>query len=250
MQKLIKFFTSAVVCTVLITLPGLINGNSKKDVNVKTGKVISIASDASMTFEAQASSLYDALAMNGDISIKTLTYALKGFKYLQSQGLLQNNILSICDFSQSSRKKRLYIIDVANRKLLMNTYVAHGRNSGAEYATSFSNDQDSHKSSLGFYVTSNTYRGAHGLSLRIDGIEKGFNDKANSRDVVVHGCAYLGDQYLRSAFAGRSWGCPAVPLEETPKVIELIKNHSCLFIYHPTEKYLKNSKIINADIVG
>jgi hypothetical protein len=248
MQKFIKTVTVTGLFLGMLSLPVFINGNNKTDLGYKS-KISSLkSSNDAAAIESEASSLYDQLALDGDISMKTLVYALKGFKYLQSKGLLENNnTLSICDFSQSSRKKRLYIIDVASRKLLLNTYVAHGRNSGGEYATSFSNDQDSHKSSLGFYVTRNTYNGAHGLSLRIEGVEKGFNDKANTRDVVVHGCDYLGERWIKnSPFAGRSWGCPAVPLAETPKVIKLIKNGSCLFIYHPTEKYIRNSKILNA----
>ena len=144
-------------------------------------------------------------------------------------------------------KKRLYIIDVESKKLLYNTYVAHGRNSGSEYATSFSNELNSHQSSLGFYVTSTTYHGSHGLSLRIEGVEKGFNDRAHERAVVVHGADYIGDQFLKNRpFSGRSWGCPAVPASENATVINMIKDGSCLFIYHPTEKYIQNSQILNA----
>jgi hypothetical protein len=144
--------------------------------------------------------------------------------------------------SQSSKKKRLYIIDVESKKLLYNTYVAHGRNSGSEFATSFSNEVNSHKSSLGFYVTSKTYSGSHGLSLRIEGVDKGFNDRAFERAVVVHGANYIGGN---RSFVGRSWGCPAVPAAETSTVINMIKDGSCLFIYHPTEEYLSQSAILN-----
>lgn len=248
MQKFIQKISLTALFLGMLSLPVFMNGNNKTEFNLNAKVEAMTASNSSAALEAEASQLYNDLALSGDINMTTLAYALKGFKYLQSQGKLEStSTLSICDFSQSSRNKRLYIIDVANHKLLFNTYVAHGRNSGGEYATSFSNDLDSHKSSLGFYVTGNTYNGSHGLSLRIEGVEKGFNDKANTRDVVVHGCDYLGDRWIKnSPFAGRSWGCPAVPASETPKVINMIKNGGCLFIYHPTENYLKHSKILNA----
>jgi len=248
MQKLFRSFTAACLVGSLLTLPVLMSGKGKKDVEVNVKQITTTANASSMAIEAEASSLYDALALDGDINVKTLVYALKGFRYLQSTGQLGNtNVLTIADMSQSSRNKRLYIIDVENKKLLFNTYVAHGRGSGSEFATSFSNEVDSHKSSLGFYVTSNTYSGSHGLSLRINGVEKGFNDKALARAVVVHGANYMGDSFLRnSPFSGRSWGCPAVPAAEIGKVINIIKGGTCLFIYHPTENYLSKSKILNS----
>ena len=128
----------------------------------------------------------------------------------------------------------------------MNTYVAHGRNSGGEYARSFSNKPESHKSSLGFYVTRNSYYGDHGLALKIDGLENGINDKADARNIVIHGSDYVGSGYLRgNRINGRSFGCPAIPKKDTQKLIHTIKGGSCLFIYHPTTHYLAKSTILN-----
>lgn len=197
----------------------------------------------------EATLIFDSLHLDQKgLGKETLEYAIKGFMYLQDKGILQNNnILSICDFSQSSKQKRLYIIDVEKRELVLNTFVAHGRNSGGEYAGSFSNTPESLKSSLGFYVTRNTYWGSHGLSLKIEGLEPGFNNKANERSIVIHGADYLGAGFLRfNAFSGRSYGCPAVPANQTPLVINTIKDGSCLFIYHPTPQYLKRSFILNS----
>ena len=149
--------------------------------------------------------------------------------------------LTICDMSQSSRKKRLYLIDLTNTQVLMNTWVAHGRNSGYEFATKFSNKLSSRQTSLGFYVTKNTYYGEHGLSLRMQGLEPGINDKAYRRAVVIHGADYIGGQTK----TGRSYGCPAVPKEETATLINIIKEGTCLFIYHPSRTYLTKSKILN-----
>ena len=149
--------------------------------------------------------------------------------------------LTICDMSQSSRRKRLYLIDLTNTQVLMNTWVAHGRNSGYEFATKFSNKLSSRQTSLGFYVTKNVYYGEHGLSLRMHGLEPGFNDKAYRRAVVIHGANYIGGQNK----TGRSYGCPAIPEEETATLINIIKEGTCLFIYHPSRTYLTKSKILN-----
>ena len=180
------------------------------------------------------------------LSEKAFDYACKGYQYLtKKQKLINSGILAICDFSQSSNKKRLYILDLVNNKVLLTSYVAHGRGSGAEYAMHFSNRSSSHQSSLGFYITSSTYYGEHGLSLRLYGLEPGFNNLAMRRNIVVHGAPYISDEYLNSnQFMGRSYGCPAVPENECAEIIDLIKDGTCFFIYHPTKKYLQSSKIL------
>ena len=183
----------------------------------------------------------DAMGMRKD----ALMYAYKGQQNLVKEGKIDNsNILTVCDFSQPSDSKRLYIIDVRNFKVLLNTYVAHGKNSGEVYAQKFSNRNSSLQSSLGFYVTKGTYFGKHGLSLRLSGQDRGFNDKAESRAIVVHGASYIGDEWLGGKM-GRSFGCPAVPQRYAKKVIDLIKNGTCLFIYHPLKSYLHGSNVLN-----
>ena len=158
----------------------------------------------------------------------------------------KEGIITICDFSHSSKRKRLYLIDLKERKLLLNTYVAHGKNSGGEYAKRFSNRPESLQSSLGFYRTKKTYFGGHGLALTLTGLEPGFNDKAERRKIVVHGSQYIGDNYKRwGKFMGRSFGCPAVPMRQSKILINTIKDGSCLFIYHPSKNYLAGSKILN-----
>jgi hypothetical protein len=181
------------------------------------------------------------------LSKKAFDYACKGYRVLLKKKLIKKQAyLAICDFSQSSNNKRLYLLDIVNRQVLLNTYVAHGRNSGGEYATRFSNRPESLQSSLGFYVTQHTYYGEHGLSLKVKGIEKGFNDKASRRSIVVHGAEYIGNEWLeQNNYMGRSYGCPAIPKEESNTLINTIKNGNCLFIYHPTKNYLKGSKILN-----
>ncbi|MEO5997673.1 MAG: murein L,D-transpeptidase catalytic domain family protein [Chitinophagaceae bacterium] len=235
----------------LTAFPFLINGKTKAVVKpayiASVISVINLSSSAAVA--AEAAILNDSIHLDSmGLSKKTLEYALKGYSYLQRKGLLPNkDILSICDFSQSSKNKRLYIIDIENKKLILNTYVAHGKNSGSEFAKTFSNNPNTLKSSLGFYVTRDTYLGGHGLSLKIQGVEQGFNDKAIRRNIVVHGSGYVGDVFVNSNNAcGRSYGCPAVPSQESDMVINAIKNGSCLFIYHPTQKYIKQSQILNS----
>jgi hypothetical protein len=203
---------------------------------------------ASTAFYTEVDSLYTSINLKEvGLSQKAFEYAYKGFKYLLSHHILNNSaVISICDFSQSSRNKRFYVVDVELKKVLINTYVAHGKKSGSEYARSFSNNPESHKSSLGFYVTETTYQGDHGISLRIHGLERGFNDRADSRHIVIHGSDYVGPDFLlMNRFNGRSFGCPAVPESQISNLIETIKDGSCLFIYHPTKKYITKSKILN-----
>jgi hypothetical protein len=196
----------------------------------------------------KVSSIYQSVELEQyGLSEEAFNYALEGYqKLLEQKKISRSDYLTVCDFSESSKQKRLYIIDVANSRLLINTYVAHGRNSGGEYATKFSNIPESLQSSLGFYITSNTYSGEHGLSLRIQGVAPGYNDKAFERSIVVHGAAYVdAARAKKGIMMGRSFGCPAVPQKESSTIINIIKNGTCFFIYHPSRNYLLNSKILN-----
>ena len=209
----------------------------------------SVIADSSFTSGNEAgTSLYNTIHLDQfGLSAEAFNYAWKGYQKLLDKKLInRDQYLTVCDFSQSSAHKRLYIIDVVNNKLVTNTYVAHGKNSGGEYATNFSNKPESLQSSLGFYITSNTYIGEHGLSLRINGVDAGFNDKALARSIVIHGAAYVYDARAKAGiFMGRSFGCPAVPAKESAEIITTIKNGTCLFIYHPSKNYLLGSKILN-----
>jgi hypothetical protein len=181
------------------------------------------------------------------LSEKAFEYAWRGYHNLVKRGSIRNtSILSICDFSQSSCARRMYVLDLQHQKLLYQTYVAHGQNSGSEYAESFSNEQDSYKSSLGFYVTQKIYYGRNGLSLHLNGVDKGYNDKAMKRNIVLHGSTYVGDQYLQNfGTLGTSLGCPAIPAAISGRIIRKVRDGSCFFIYHPTSEYLDHSSVIN-----
>lgn len=192
--------------------------------------------------------LYDSLKLSAlGLGKQVFDYAMKGFNYMKDRGSFHNdNIISIVDFSKPSYMKRLFIIDVANYKVLFNTYVAHGMQSGKAFAEEFSNVPESNKSSLGFYETLGTYMGAHGYSLRLHGLERGINDNANRRDIVIHGAKYVDERLINSqGYIGRSWGCPAIPQKLHKPIIDKIRNGSCLFIYSPDKKYLSRSRILN-----
>ncbi|HWB64709.1 MAG TPA: murein L,D-transpeptidase catalytic domain family protein [Chitinophagales bacterium] len=172
--------------------------------------------------------------------------AYKGWLKLKRRGEISRDILSICDFTQSSSKERLYVIDMAAGKVLYHTLVAHGKNTGVEYAKYFSNQPQSLESSLGFYVTGNTYQGTHGLALVLEGKEHGFNDKAEERGIVMHGADYVSHSFIsKYGTLGRSWGCPAVSTELHEQIINTIKGGSCLFIYYPDKQYLSASSLIH-----
>ena len=244
-HRMFKPFYVLCCSAVLLLSPVLMSATVKTtDNSVKR----SVAGANNTLLNTSASVVYDSLGLNGmGLNKAAFKYAWTGYRNLLEKGKLKNpGVISICDFTQSSSHKRLYIIDLDNMRVTMNTYVAHGKKSGGEFARSFSNSSNSHKSSLGFYVTGGTYLGSHGLSLRINGLERGINDKALARNIVVHGSQYTGDDFLEdNSFCGRSYGCPAVPSTEADAVINTIKDGTCLFIYYPNPVYLKKSKILN-----
>ena len=213
------------------------------------GAVVSLGTIYKPAFpENENIALYSSLQLDKyNLSQQAFDWALKGYRKLLQQGRIRNSqYLTICDFSQSSRQKRFYLIDLENEKLILNTYVAHGRNTGGEYASRFSNKPSSHQSSLGFYLTDRTYYGEHGLSLRLSGMETGINSNASMRRIVIHGADYAEPTHIRSmGYLGRSYGCPALPRQQSKLVINTIKNGSCFFIYYPSTNYQNKSKILN-----
>ena len=217
-------------------------------ISVVNTKAATITHDHALEVTNVSSNLNTKLQLTTKgLSMSALGVAIKGYMNLKEQGALKNeNLLSIVDFSQSSRKKRFYLIDIKNNELLVNTYVAHGKNSGVDLANDFSNTIGSEKSSLGFYLTKGTYTGKNGFSLRMEGLDKGFNNNAEARAIVVHGADYVNAGRMNYAYMGRSQGCPALSRADYIKVIDLIKDGSALFIYSDNEKYLNSSQLINS----
>lgn len=186
--------------------------------------------------------LYEEMNLDGLIRLDAFKLAYAGYKKLNKAN---NSLLTLIDFSLPSTKKRMYVLDLAKKEVLFISYVSHGRNSGGNYATSFSNRNGSHQSSLGFYHTAGTYNGGNGYSLRLDGLEKGINDKAMQRAIVIHGADYCSEHVIRSTGRlGRSFGCPALPKELTKPIIDTIKGGSLLFIYADHPEYLASSEVL------
>ena len=207
-----------------------------------------VAANAKIAREAKCNSFFNTIEANAFTLPKyeSFSKAFEGYNELKDQGLIEKEFLTIVDFSLSSNEERMWVIDMNTKQIIMQSLVAHGRNSGELFATEFSNKSESYQSSLGFYTTGETYIGKHGLSLRLDGLEYGINDKARDRAVVIHGADYVSTDFVNSnGRLGRSQGCPAVPTEISKELIELIKDKSCLFIYHPSRSYAIKSKLIS-----
>ncbi len=203
---------------------------------------------ASTRNNAIADRLYMTTGLeNFGISHTVFELAMKGFDKLTRAGRINtDSILTIVDFSKSSREKRMVVVDLKHQDVLFHTVVAHGRNTGTEFANSFSNQPRSHKSSLGFYITRGTYQGSNGYSLKLDGVEKGYNDLAMARAIVMHAADYANEDVIRNkGYLGRSFGCPAVPQRLNKPIIDRIKNGNVLFLYYPDRKYLNTSEMLN-----
>ncbi|KUJ60162.1 hypothetical protein AR687_18875 [Flavobacteriaceae bacterium CRH] len=222
--------------------------DTKSTPELKKVTAKSFAKVEKITIDAKIESVYSALNPNNFKlpELRTFSEALKGFYLLKEKGLIHKDILTLIDFSLSSNTKRLWVIDLSTNTILFQSLVAHGRNTGEEFATAFSNINSSFKSSLGFYSTGEIYKGKHGSSLRLDGLEKGFNDNARERGVVMHGADYVSESFIREhKRLGRSQGCPALPIELTDEIIQTIKDKSCLFIYHPSRTFTMEEKLIS-----
>lgn len=171
-----------------------------------------------------------------------------GFLNLEESGKLNSSkhILSIADYSLSANNKRLWVIDLDHNKILFHTLVAHGQGTGEEFAENFSNKENSHQSSIGFFITQDTYMGDNGYSLKLQGLDGKYNSNAYDRSIVIHGADYVSDAFIQAnQRLGRSWGCPAVPRNLATPIIDKIKGETCFFAYFPNQKYLVSSKWLN-----
>jgi hypothetical protein len=154
--------------------------------------------------------------------------------------------LTVIDYSRPSTSPRLWVLDLERQRVLYEELVAHGRGSGDNHPTRFSNEPGSHQTSLGLFVTADTYVGRNGYSLRLRGLEPGVNDRALERAIVIHGAPYVAPARERSrGRLGRSWGCPALRPSVAREVIDTIKEGSLVFAYYPDERWLRASRFVD-----
>jgi len=202
-----------------------------------------------LVFEDSVQALYQAIKLEEyNLSYQVFKYAMTGYFNLREQGKLNNKkLISIIDFTKKSSLKRFYTIDLEALAVKFFTYVSHGKNTGDDDAKSFSNVVHSNQSSLGFYVTGETYVGSKGYSLRLDGMDKGYNDRIRERAVVIHNADYVSETWIKKyGRLGRSQGCPALPVELGKKIIDVVKNKTVIFAYSNDDQYLESSSILDA----
>jgi hypothetical protein len=211
-----------------------------------------VISPVQQFFEQYVNNIYQAANLQqAGLSNSVFQKALTGYLNLKATNKLSqtSSVITVVDFTRPSREKRMWIIDLLNKQLLLNTWVAHGEGSGDDMANQFSNQVDSHQSSLGFYLTDNIYVGKHGKSLKLDGLDEGFNDNARAREIVVHAAGYVCQHTIdQLGRLGRSFGCPAVSPEVAGKVINTIKGRTMLYIHGNIDSY--NSKYLDENVAA
>ncbi len=214
---------------------------------------VALAAAGSMTGLARAGSssapLPSAEAFAGVQSLdnRVLRLALGAVACARSSGQVRNDrLLTVIDYSKASTQPRLWVLDLEHEQVLFEELVAHGKGSGENFATRFSNADGSHQTSLGLFRTADTYVGGNGYSLRLDGLEAGFNDRARERAIVMHGAPYVSDDNVRAVGRlGRSHGCPALRPSIARSVIDTIKQGSLVFAYYPDKHWLQGSHFLN-----
>jgi hypothetical protein len=205
--------------------------------------VLLVAAGNAHAAEDLSSLLQQAPGLKADV----LKLAMNAAKKAQEKGLVQRrDLLTVIDYSIPSSQPRLFVFDLASKRLLFRELVAHGKNSGNDITTAFSNDPGSLESSLGLFVTADTYSGHNGYSLRLKGLEEGFNDMAWDRAIVLHGAEYVSYEAVKVlGRLGRSWGCPAVSSLVSKKIIDTIRGGSAVFAYYPDKAWLATSVFLH-----
>ncbi len=235
MHKAFTYLNLLIISTILLFVGGYPFSVDEKE----SDTVVATEAESSTVYRHR---LYSEMGLAKVLDFDIFEKAMVGYEKLTAPN---KNIFTIIDYSKPSTAERMFVLDIENRKVLYSTLVAHGKRSGENYATTFSNKVGSNMSSLGFFVTENTYQGRNGYSLIIDGLEKGINDKAKVRSVVIHGAAYANPAVIKNGNRlGRSQGCPALPQNITKPVINAIKDGTLLFIYANDKSYTQTSSIL------
>lgn len=211
---------------------------------IVTGFILcgSLLFGADLSCEENIKTIYKDLGIENKLEYSTFFKAIQGYNRIEDK---KAGYITIIDFSKPSNEERFFVIDLENKKVDFSTYVTHGKNSGLGTAVKFSNNPNSYQSSLGFYLTKNTYEGSNGYSLRLLGLEPGINSNAMDRNIVVHGADYATKEFMdKYGFLGRSLGCPAIPEEISKEVIDYIKGGTVLYINGNDETYYAKSKYV------
>lgn len=246
-RRIVKLLNMLCLSLAIVFFPSFISSHTLSPASISSSDSVS-TEHASFSYadSSRLNLLYSGLQLDSlGLSVEAYHKAIAGFLNMVMSGAIHNpGVLSIIDFSRPSNEKRLFVLDMNSGTLLFNTLVAHGRNSGKLLATRFSNRMNSFMSSLGFYITGDPFMGAHGYSLSLEGIEKGWNDNASHRRIIMHPADYVSEEHIRQwGYLGRSEGCPAIPSELDRAIIDSIRGGSCLFIYSPDNRYLQRSKL-------
>ena len=219
----------------------LLNGNPEK---------IHVRALGRANFEDSIQNLYRTIDLGKyGLSYEAFRYGMMGYYQLKLEGKLSNKpLLSFIDFTKTSTQKRFYTINLSTHRMVFHSLVSHGKNTGEDAATSFSNTPGSNQSSLGFYITAETYVGSKGYSMRLDGMDKGYNDKMRDRAIVMHTADYVSENWIKKyGRLGRSQGCPALPKNISRQVIDAIKEGTLIFAYYNDSQFLMASNHLKID---
>jgi hypothetical protein len=217
---------------------------SAENESTSTGSAVAVSAASTVSAAFAVDSWSDAAV--GSIDDKVLALALGASKCATANGaVVDPSTLTIIDYSKPSTQPRMWVLDLDNRALLYEELVAHGQGSGGNVPNKFSNTPDSHQTSLGLFVTETTYVGRNGYSLRLNGLERGFNDRARERAIVMHGAPYVNQKISKElGRLGRSHGCPAVREPVARELIDRVKGGNLVFAYYPDAKWLESSKFL------
>lgn len=228
--------TSLLVASTFFLLLGLVQCQA---INYRTTPIPAATAEQ----KAAIKSVYQTAQLKAYLPFETFSQAMLGWYHIPHQN---SDWLIVIDFSQPSNKKRCFVVNVKEKKLAFRCLVAHGKNSGSKQASKFSNTPNSKQSSLGFYLTAETYQGKHGYSLRLDGLEPKFNSKARERAIVIHSADYVSADFVKkNGQLGRSWGCPTLPTNLSKSIIDTIRNGAVLFIYANDKQYEQQSNYLS-----
>lgn len=248
-KNMLLLLTVASACFALPTTPESLQEKISSQASAAMNHLSSLISKAYKSATNPLNSVKQMLEEeDNNLNAAVIDKVMTTLKCAAEYHLEHNNILTIIDYSLPSSEKRLWVFDLKEKKLLFHTYVSHGLKSGTLLSSFFSNKYNSRASSIGVYKTEKAYYGREGLSLRLDGLDKNFNDNASGRSVVMHGGWYVEEDFIKKyGRAGRSWGCPALPLQEYQPIINAIKDNSLFVIYYPSDVWFAKSKFLNCD---